>query len=121
MQRLTDQQRQHRAVTEKQLQTRIIQLARQTGWRVAHFHDSRRQVAPGKWVGDTDARGFPDLILCRPPELLALELKRELGKTTDEQRQWLNDLRRSGVETHVVRPSSEADIIARLARPRAAR
>jgi hypothetical protein len=118
--RLTDEERAFRAVTEKQLQTRIIEFARLYGWRVAHFHDSRRQVKPGVFVGDKDAAGFPDLVLVRPPRLMVVELKRELGKVTDEQRAWIDDLRSCGVEVHVVRPSEEDSFRRRLSISRSA-
>lgn len=116
--RLTPEEQAHRQVTEKQLQSRIMDFARLYGWTVAHFHDSRRQVAPGKFVGDADARGFPDLVLCRPPELLFIELKRQTGKVTPEQLQWLGDLNESGAEAVVVRPSDETWVRERLSRSR---
>ena len=116
--RLTDEERTFRAVSEKELQTRVIEFARLYGWRVAHFHDSRRQVKPGVFVGDKDAVGFPDLVLVRPPRLMVVELKRELGKLTDEQQAWIGDLQACGVEVHVVRPSSEDRFRQRLASSR---
>jgi hypothetical protein len=116
--RLTDEERAFRAVSEKELQARVIEFARLYGWRVAHFHDSRRQVKPGVFVGDKDAVGFPDLVLVRPPRLMVVELKRELGKLTDEQHAWIGDLQACGVEVHVVRPSSEDSFRQRLASSR---
>lgn len=116
--RLTNEERQFRTVTEKQLQGRVLDMARLYGWLVAHFHDSRRQVKPGVFVGDKDAAGFPDLVLVRPPEVMFVELKRELGVVSDAQEQWLTALRASGLEAHVVRPSSEAWLMTRLSSPR---
>lgn len=115
---MTDEERAFRAVTERDLQSRVMDVARLYGWRVAHFHDSRRQVKPGVFVGDRDAAGFPDLVLVRPPELLVVELKRETGKTTDEQDRWLGDLASCGVEVLVVRPSTESGLVRRLQRSR---
>lgn len=114
--RLTAEERAFREVTERDLQARVMDLARMYGWRVAHFHDSRRQVKPGVFVGDRDAAGFPDLVLVRPPELLVVELKRETGKVTDEQNAWLGDLAACGVEVLLVRPSLERQLIVRLSR-----
>lgn len=103
--RLTEEEQRLRAITEKQFQTQVVDLARLYGWRVAHFHDSRRQVKPGVFVGDKDAKGFPDLVLVRGHELLFLELKRETGKTTPEQDEWLAALGGvPGVEVLVARP-----------------
>lgn len=112
--RLTPEERAFRSVTEKDLQARVMDVARLYGWRVAHFHDSRRQVKPGVFVGDRDAAGFPDLVLVRPPELLVVELKREIGKVTDEQNAWLGALASCGVEVLVVRPSTERELVVRL-------
>lgn len=94
----------------------MIEVARLYGWRVAHFHDSRRQVKPGVFVGDKDAAGFPDLVLVRPPEVMFVELKRETGKTTDAQDEWLQALTECGCEVLLVRPSDERDFIRRLQR-----
>lgn len=116
--RLTDEEREWRSISEKDLQTRVMDIARLYGWRVAHFHDSRRQVKPGVFVGDKDAAGFPDLVLVRPPEVVVMELKAELGKVSPAQREWLNDLEASGIEVLVVRPSDARELQVRLARGR---
>jgi len=67
--------------TEKQLQLEIVRLAKRCGWRVYHTYDSRKSQA-----------GFPDLVLVRRDRLLFIELKRELGKPTPEQSEWLEAL-----------------------------
>lgn len=77
--------------TEAQFQSAVIDYARRTGWRVAHFHDSRREVA-GKLVGDVDAVGFPDLTLARDGRIIFAELKAEKGRLRTEQRDWLAEL-----------------------------
>jgi hypothetical protein len=112
--RLTDEERALRDLTEKDFQKQLLEMARMFGWRVAHFHDSRRQVKPGVFVGDKDAAGFPDLVLVRPPDILVLELKRELGKTTDAQDEWLAALLGCGIEARVVRPSDWNYLVDRL-------
>ena len=116
--RLTPEEQQHRSLTEKQYQKQITDLATMYGWRWAHFHDSRKQVKPGVFVGDTDAAGFPDLYLIRPPEMVVVEVKKELGKTTDIQEEWLADFRASGIDAYVSRPSNFDEIKARLTRSR---
>lgn len=117
--RLTPEERAFRKVTERQLQDRLIEVGEMYGWRVSHFSDSRRQVRPGVFVGDKQAKGFPDLVLVRPPELLVWELKKEVGApVTPEQQEWLDDLAASGVEVAVVRPSNEEAARKRLMRSR---
>lgn len=108
--RLSAEEKWWRSITERDYQTQIVQLARMTGWAVFHHHDSRRQVAPGVFVGDKDAKGFPDLILLRPPQVLVIEVKRELGKTTPEQDVWLRRWSECGITALVARPSNWPEV-----------
>lgn len=82
--------------SERDFQGAVMDLARICGWRVAHFHDSRRQVTrkgETQLVGDKDAAGFPDLVLLRAPfELLFAELKSLRGRLRPEQAEWVDDL-----------------------------
>ena len=88
-------------VLEKALQQRIIDAAKALHWLPYHTFDSRRSEP-----------GFPDLVLCRPPRLLFVELKSEKGKLTAEQERWLALLAEvPGVETKVWRPSDLLDAI----------
>lgn len=78
-----------RGMSEKALQTWVINAARRAGWRHYHTYDSRRS-----------AHGFPDLVLVwsgpeerRPARsLIVAELKTEKGTLTDHQRAWGDDL-----------------------------
>ncbi len=82
-------------LSEKDWQQVVLDLAGWRGWRGYHTHDSRRS-----------APGFPDLILCRGPRLLALELKRDGGRPTRPQLEWLHVLGQvPGVEARIVRPA----------------
>jgi len=115
--KLTVAEQELRKVSEKELQSRMMAFARLYGWRVAHFHDSRRQVRPGVFVGDADAKGFPDLVLVHPRFGFAcLELKKEVGKLSPEQTDWLDDLVRAGIHALVVRPSREVEVCTWLSR-----
>lgn len=77
--------------TEAQFQSAVIDYARVNGWRIAHFHDSRRQVGD-RLVGDADAKGFPDLVLARSGRVVFAELKTQTGRLKAEQRDWLIEL-----------------------------
>jgi hypothetical protein len=92
--RLTDEERVLRSVLESKWQEDIIEKAEWLGWEVMHIYDSRR----------TKSEGWPDLILCKPPRLLAVELKRETEQPTDKQLHWLGRLMQCNVETYVWRP-----------------
>ena len=115
--RLTPQERAWRDVKEKDLQSELMALAKQFGWKACHFHDSRRMVTRGGksfMVGDAAAKGFPDLVLVRPPEFLVVELKTELGQTTPEQDEWLALFDACGLETMVIRPSNRETLERKL-------
>lgn len=81
----------------------IRHLAKQFGWMEYHTYDSRRSTP-----------GWPDLVLCRPPELLIIEVKTATGRLTSAQRQWITCLSWCGIETHVWRPSDMDYIFERL-------
>lgn len=83
------------AVREKDWQQVIIDAAQLLGWQHYHTHNSKHSVP-----------GFPDLILAKPPRLLAIECKTELGKVTPAQQQWLDLFAQiPGVTAMVARPS----------------
>ncbi len=77
-----------RAVSEAQFQDVVIGYARARGWLV--HHDRPSQNAAGRWStaiqGDA---GFPDLVLAREDAIVMLELKRQSGRLTPQQRVWL--------------------------------
>ena len=83
-------------ILEKDWQKQVRLLADQLGYRRAyHTFDSRRS--------DT---GFPDLVLVSPKRqrIIFLELKRETGKVSDRQAEWVRDLHAAGAEVYVARP-----------------
>ena len=89
--------------SEKDFTRAVLDFARSRGWVVAHFSDSRRQVKPGVFVGDKDAAGFPDIVLCHPEtgRLKIRELKTRTGRLTADQARWLVALGRCGVDAGV--------------------
>ena len=86
-------------MTERDLQSAVVKLARTLGGLVYHTHDSRRS-----------APGFPDLVIVFPRTgaLLFAELKTATGKVTDEQDEWLRALAVRGV-AFVWRPEHLTD------------
>ena len=75
---------------EKQFQARIVQLARTLHYECYHT-----------WLSIRSAKGWPDLVLCKPPRLLFVELKAAGKKPTPSQQKWLDMLRASGQEVYV--------------------
>ena len=103
-------QRRQRSKPERDFQNGVIQMARASGWMVYHFHDSRREVVredgSRQWIGDSDAAGWVDLALVRPPDVYLWELKAEGGHATPDQRKTGTALKDCpGVLYAEVRPS----------------
>lgn len=92
-------------LTEKQFELQAIGtaahpgLARQTGFRVYHTLRSKGSQP-----------GYPDWTLVRE-RVVFLELKRQSGKPSDAQKEWLNALHNAGAEAYIVRPS-DLDLLA---------
>jgi hypothetical protein len=82
-------------LSEKDWSEQIRQYARLRGWRYYHTYRSTRSP-----------EGYPDITLVRPPRVVFAELKRERGRVTHAQNDWLAALRHCpGVETYLWRPS----------------
>jgi hypothetical protein len=75
---------------ESPFQRQILDLARWTGWRVAHFRPARTAAGGMVTAVQADGAGFPDLVLVRGPELILAELKTRRGRVTREQQVWLD-------------------------------
>lgn len=90
-------------VTERELTTQLVDLAKTTGWKRYHT-----------WRSKHSAAGYPDETLVRE-RLVFLELKTETGKVTAEQRDWLRALAAADVEVYVLRPRHLEQIAAVLA------
>lgn len=92
---------------ERAFQRQVVELAHLYGFREYHALNSRGS-----------AHGWPDLVLCRPPDVLFVELKAEQTAVTADQIEWLAALAACGLETHLWRPSQFDEIHERLARGR---
>lgn len=83
------------AMSEKDLQRAVEELAAYLGYLVFHDHDSRRNNP-----------GFPDLVLLHPltGRLLFRELKTEVGRVRPEQQDWLDALILGNHDAAIWRP-----------------
>lgn len=100
-----------RLIPEKDLLATVVEMAQTYGWLVHHVLESRHYA---KRIGP----GYPDLTLVSQPPMRAriifAELKRDDGKVTTPQWEWLDALGRcrypsgpdstSPVEVYVWRP-----------------
>lgn len=91
-------------ISEAEFTKQVLHLARLRGWRTAHFRPGMTQS--GNWVTAVqgDGKGFPDLILIRDGEILAIELKVGNNRTTPEQDAWLSAFGSAGASVGVWRP-----------------
>lgn len=110
-------------MTEAEFQEQVVELARICGWRWLHV---RRTIGRGqRWTTSTNLKGWPDLMLMRPPDgLIFAELKTDQkgSATTPEQDELLEYLAGYPFATAVVwRPSDWPEIQAALSRPPARR
>ena len=82
-------------MSEETLQAKVEDLAQRLGWRKYHTHDSRRSD-----------KGFPDLVLVHAGRgrVLYRELKKQTGRVTKEQKEWLADLTAAGQDAGLWRP-----------------
>uniref|UniRef100_A0A6M3KP81 Putative VRR-NUC domain-containing protein n=2 Tax=viral metagenome TaxID=1070528 RepID=A0A6M3KP81_9ZZZZ len=90
-------------------------LATMLGWKSLHIRPARA-IKHGEETYRTpvsgDGEGFPDLLLARPPRLLLAEIKREDGKPSPQQSDWLDVLSRitNPPETFLWKPSDLDEI-----------
>jgi hypothetical protein len=99
------------AVTETELQTEVIKIAKRFSWIWYHVPGAHsRRTKPG----------FPDLVLLHPAtgRLLFAELKADKGKVSDTQQRWIDALTDGGHDVVVWRPEHlDSGAIARRLAP----
>jgi len=106
-------------ITEQQFTNSVLAWAKALGWRCFHVRTSGRMAARGAIPTVQGDKGFPDLVLVRPPRLIFAELKVGRGKPSSQQLEWLRDLlciTPMSVECYVWRPSDWSRLIVILSR-----
>lgn len=101
--RLTPREKLDRSISEDAWQSKVTDAASYNRWSWWHDQDSRK-----------NKRGLPDLLLWKPHQFMACELKTETGIVTDDQARILREWEQAGVETHVWRPHDWDEVAARL-------
>jgi len=101
--------------SEADFQAKIIKLARLCGWKVAHFRPAQTSKGWRTPVA-ADGKGFPDLVMVKPPYIFFCEVKSATGKLTLEQKDWANLLHevmvhpQQRVYQRIWRPGDEDEI-----------
>lgn len=100
-----------------------MQWARMLNWRCFYIPDWFYRLAMSSMKrmrrGDRDwpDKGFPDLVLVKPPRIIFAELKAPNGRISPEQAQWHDALRACGLNVYVWKPADMDDIILLLSSP----
>jgi hypothetical protein len=94
-------------ISEAAWQRTVVEIAQWNRWGLI-FHAPANRPINGHVQNMT--AGFPDLCMVRGRRLLFVELKRERGRTTAAQREWLAALVLTGAETAVWRPSDLEEV-----------
>lgn len=68
-------------INERDFRATVIGMARALGWMGYH-----------PWISIHSEAGFPDLVLVRDGKLIFAELKTEVGKLTEAQKEWIRQL-----------------------------
>lgn len=89
---------------EREFQKIVVQLAEYNGWSVYHVANVRGHLR------NSSAVGFPDLVLCKPPRVVIVELKTQKGRITEHQKSWMDRLKASGQDVRLWRPSDWPEI-----------
>jgi hypothetical protein len=91
-------------MSETAFQDQVVAMAKALGWLVYHTYDSRRSN-----------KGWPDLFMVRNGRALAWELKKESGKPTPDQVEWIAQLEKvPGIMARVVYPHDWLWIVEQL-------
>ena len=96
--------------SERAFQKSVERECKVYGWDYYHISDSRT-------VSAACGKGFPDLVIMRPPYLMFVELKLEHNQPTDDQKRWIIGLRNCGQESFVLTPNRFEEFISVLRHP----
>ena len=110
--KLTEEQLVLRSISEREWQNHVCRIATLRGWRYYHPPDNR----PVNGQIQKIVSGFPDLCLIKDRRILFAELKREKGIISAHQEEWIDAIRRCGIEVYVWRPSDVHEVVAILSK-----
>lgn len=93
------------SMTEEELQSSITEAALNHGYQVHHETDSRKSRG-----------GFPDLHIVGHGRQFVFELKSDRGESRPDQRAWIREYQRAGVDARFVYPEDLDAVLAELQR-----
>ncbi len=84
--------------SEAELQALVERLLAARDWRFYHVRDSRS-------VSHKSGKGFPDLVIMKPPYCAFIELKLDRGRhLSPDQADWMVGLKNCGLPAYVLYP-----------------
>ena len=102
------------SIHESDFQRQVTDLAELLGWSYVHFRPARTAQGWRTPVQGSLGKGWPDLILVRGKQILAVELKAQGKNPTPEQNAVGDALTGAGIEYLVWWPSDFDDITVAL-------
>jgi hypothetical protein len=90
------------SITGTQLMNQIIDYGLLRGWRI--HHDRPAMTFKGYRTAVQGHKGFPDILLVKPPRILVIECKSTSEKVSPEQYDWISDFKDCGITTMIARP-----------------
>lgn len=100
-------------ISERQFQHQIEILLDLNEWWWKH--DLKGRLPNGKIATLLRGKsGFPDIIAVRDGELIFIEVKSAIGRTSPNQVRWIEELRLAGCEVYVWRPRDIDEVKRRL-------
>ena len=91
-------------MSEDDLLTAVLDLARLFGLHVAHFRPAKTDRG-WRTAVQADGKGYPDLTIVGPGGVMVRELKSATGKLSSDQQVWLRVLRSAGADAEVWGPA----------------
>lgn len=98
-------------MSEADLQTEVIRMAKLGGWMVCHFRAAKN--SRGVWATPIQGHaGFPDVVMVHGElqRTVYAELKKEGQYLKPEQKEWRDALLAAGQEWYLWRPTDLHDI-----------
>lgn len=107
-----------KSIKERDFSVAIREYAEGHGWLVHYQQTTGFMGSGGKWRAMAPG-GWPDLIMARNGEMIAAELKREIGgkagEPREDQRAWLSAIDAvEGASAYHWKPHQSAEILERL-------
>ncbi|MEY8435074.1 VRR-NUC domain-containing protein [Streptococcus hyointestinalis] len=95
--------------TESSIQNQIRVALSKAGYMVFRINVGKVRMADGRWFDTGAPKGFSDLFGFRPDgQIFFIEVKNEIGKVRQDQKQFMEAMKKRGALVGVARSVAEA-------------